>query len=39
MGERRGAYKVSVGKPKGKRNHLKDVVIDGKIILKSIFQD
>jgi hypothetical protein len=33
MGERRGAYRVLVGKPEG-RNHLEDSRIDGKIILK-----
>jgi hypothetical protein len=33
VGDRRGAYRVLVGKPEG-RNHLKDLGIDGRIILK-----
>jgi hypothetical protein len=33
MGERRGAYRVLVGKPEG-RNHLEDPGVDGMIILK-----
>jgi len=33
MGERRGIYRVVVGKPEGK-NHLGDPVIDGRIILR-----
>jgi hypothetical protein len=37
MGERRGAYRASVGKPEG-RNHLKDPGVDGRIILKWIFE-
>jgi len=35
MGERRGVYRVLVGKPEGK-NHLEDPGIDGRIILKWI---
>jgi hypothetical protein len=35
MGERRGTYRVLVGKPEG-RNHLKDPGVDGRIILKWI---
>ena len=31
MGERRGVYRVLVGKPEGK-NHLEDTGIDGRII-------
>jgi hypothetical protein len=37
VGERKGAYRVWVGKPEG-RNHLKDPGIDGRIILKWIFE-
>ena len=37
MGERRGAYRVLVGKPEGK-NHLEDLGIDGSIILRWIFR-
>jgi len=37
MGERRGVYKVLVGKPEGK-NHLRDPVLDGRIILRWIFR-
>jgi hypothetical protein len=37
MGDRRGAYRVLVGRPEG-RNHLKDLGIDGTIILKWIFK-
>jgi hypothetical protein len=37
MGERRGVYRVSVGKPEGK-NHLGDPGIDGKIILRWIYR-
>ena len=37
MGERRGVYRVLVGKPEG-RNHLDDLVIGGRIILKWIFR-
>jgi hypothetical protein len=37
MGERRGAYRVLVGKPEG-RNHLEDPGVDGRIILKWIFE-
>jgi hypothetical protein len=37
MGERRGAYRTLVGKPEG-RNHLKNPGIDGRIILKWIFE-
>jgi len=33
MGERRGLYRVLVGKPEGK-NHLGDPGIDGRIILR-----
>jgi hypothetical protein len=36
-GERRGAYRVLVGKPEG-RNHLEEPDVDGKIILKWIFE-
>ena len=37
MGESRGAYRALVGKPEG-RNHLKDPGVDGRIILKWIFE-
>ena len=33
MGERRGLYRVLVGKPEGK-NHLEDPGVDGRIILR-----
>jgi len=35
-GKRRGEYKVLVGKPKGEKEHLEDLVVDGRIILKWI---
>ena len=35
MGERRGAYRVFVGKPEGE-SHLKDLGMDGRSILKWI---
>jgi hypothetical protein len=37
MGERRGAYWVLMGKPEG-RNHLRDLGVDGRIILKWVLQ-
>jgi hypothetical protein len=37
MGERRGAYRALVGKPEG-RNHLIDPGVDGRIMLKLIFE-
>jgi len=37
MGERRGVYRVLVGKPEGK-NHLGDTGADGRIILRWIFR-
>jgi hypothetical protein len=37
MGERRGLYRVLVGKPEG-RKHLEDPDIDGRIILRWIFR-
>ena len=33
MGEERGAYRVLVGKPEGKRDHWRDLGVDGWIIL------
>jgi hypothetical protein len=33
MGERRGVYRVLVGKPEGK-NHLEGPVVEGSIILR-----
>ena len=38
MGERRGVYRVLVGKPKGKRDHWGDLGVDGRIILRWIFR-
>jgi hypothetical protein len=38
MGERRGVYKVMVGKPKGERDHLEDPSEDGRIILRWVFR-
>jgi len=35
VGERRGVYRILVGKPEGK-NHLEDPGIDGRIILRWI---
>ena len=37
MGERRGVYRVLVGKTEGK-NHLGDPGVDGRIILRWIFR-
>jgi hypothetical protein len=37
IGERRGAYRVLVGKPEG-RDHLGDAGIDGRVILRWIFR-
>jgi hypothetical protein len=37
MGERRGVYRVLVGKPEGKRP-LGDPVVDGRIILRWMFR-
>jgi hypothetical protein len=37
MGERRGAYRVLVGKPEG--DHLEDPGVDGRIILKWILEE
>jgi hypothetical protein len=37
MGERRGVYRVLVGKSE-KRGHLEDPGIDGRIILRYIFR-
>jgi hypothetical protein len=37
MGERRGIYKVSVGKPEGKRQ-LEDSGLDGRIMLRWVFR-
>jgi hypothetical protein len=38
MGERRGVYRVLVGN-RGKREHLEDPAIDGRIILRWIFPE
>jgi hypothetical protein len=37
MGEGRGAYRILVGRPEGRRP-LEDPVVDGRIILKWIFK-
>ena len=37
MGERRGVYKVLMGKPEGK-NRLGDLGVDGRIVLSWIFR-
>jgi hypothetical protein len=37
MGDRRDAYNVLMGKPRG-QDHLEDLGIDGRIILKSILK-
>jgi hypothetical protein len=37
MGERRGLYRVLVGKP-GERDHLGDLSVNGRIILRWIFR-
>jgi hypothetical protein len=34
MVERRGAYRILVGKPEGERAHLEDPSLDGRIILR-----
>jgi hypothetical protein len=34
MGEGRGVYRVLVGRPEGKKDHLEDVGIYGRIILR-----
>jgi len=38
MGERRGVYRVLVGKPEGK-NHLEDPGVDGRAILRCILRN
>ena len=35
-GERKGSYRLSVGKPEGK-NHLEDLGVDGRIVLEWIY--
>jgi hypothetical protein len=37
LGKSRNAYRVLVGKPEG-RNHLEDPSVDGRIILRWIFE-
>jgi hypothetical protein len=37
MANRRGAYKIFVDRPEGK-NHVKDLDVDGRIILKFILK-
>jgi hypothetical protein len=34
IGERRGIYRIFVGKPEGKRDHLEEPGVDGRIILR-----
>jgi len=36
-GDRRGAYMILIGKPE-KRDHLEDLCVDGRIILKRILK-
>jgi len=38
MGQRKGVYRVLVGKPEGKNPHLEDIGVVGKIILRWIFR-
>jgi hypothetical protein len=38
MVERRGAYRALVGRPEAKGDHLEDLGLDEKIILKWIFK-
>jgi hypothetical protein len=39
MGERRGVYRDLVGIPEGKRDHLGDPGVDGRVILRWIFRN
>jgi len=34
----KGAYRVLVGTPEGKKDHLEELVADGRIILKWVFK-
>jgi hypothetical protein len=36
VGERRGAYRVLAWKPEGKRGHLEEKGVDGRIVLRGI---
>ena len=38
MGERRSVYRVLVRKPKRKKGHLRDPVVDGRILIRWIFR-
>jgi len=38
MGERRGAYRILMGRPE-ERSHLEVLGVDGRILLKSILQE
>jgi len=38
VGERRGVYRVLVGKPEGERDHLENPGVGGRIILRWLFR-
>ena len=38
MGKKRNSDSVLVGKPEGKKDHLEDVSVDGKLILQRSFK-
>jgi hypothetical protein len=39
MGEKRNAHSVLGGKPEGKKDHLEDISVDGKLILQRILKE